>query len=259
MEWMPLDWAEPEVSKHCRLLWRLKLSLHRTVVFLIMKWGPCWTSVLSPYVSWIVGSSTVSTRLVPRLLTPELKERKKTLDATSVLIPDVRWWLHEAYSDLICKPGPLLSAWNEKGEQRVVPFKRTKTQEIPRAVRCVWEVMTSLEQYMPKRTMVTSVLFCDHLGAVRDQLSHQNIVECSIPVLCYSMNVLGHILPVWETVLDIHFIYVPHLHTYVCPFLTAILLGYPRRLWVEWLCDTVKKWDFSARMAIHIVEDSPPP
>jgi len=49
---------------------------------------------------------------------------------------------------------------------------------------------------MPKRTMITSVLFCDHLGAVIDQLLHQNIVECSVPLLCYSIKVLGHILPV---------------------------------------------------------------
>jgi hypothetical protein len=48
-----------------------------------------------------------------------------------MLIPDVGWWLLEAHSDWIWKPGPLLLAWYEKGEQRVVLFKCTKTQEIP--------------------------------------------------------------------------------------------------------------------------------
>jgi len=214
--------------------------------------GPMLNISLLTIVSWIVGSFTVSTRLVPRLLTPELRERKKNLDATFVLIPDVRWWLQEACSDLICKLGSLLSAWNEKGEQGVVPFKHTKTQEIPNSGRCAWEVTTSLDQYMPKRSMVTSVS-CDNLGAVRDQLSHQNIVECSVPVLCYSMKVLGHILPLWETVMDIHFIYVPHLPYVPVLFVTAIFLGHPRRLWVERLLDLLKKWDFSAWMAIHIV------
>jgi len=157
-----------------------------------------------------------------------------------VLIPDVRWWLQEACSDLICKLGPLPSAWNEKGEQGVVPFKHTKTQEIPNA-GCAWEVTTSSEQYMPKRTMVTSILFCDHLGAVTDHLSHQNIVECSVQVLWYSMKVLGQIMPLWETVMDIHFIYVPHL-PYVPVLFVTIFLGHPRRLWVERLLDPVKKW-----------------
>jgi hypothetical protein len=176
-----------------------------------------------------------------------------------MLTPDVRWWLQGAHSDLICKLGPLLSAWNEKGEQRLVLFKRTKTQEIPCAGRCAWEVMTYLEQYTPKRTMVTSVLFCDHLWAVRDQLSHQNNVECPVPVLCYSMKVLDHILPVWETDMDIHFIYVPHLPYVPVLFVTAIFLGHPRKLWVEQLLDPMKKWDFSAWMTIHIVEDFFPP
>ena len=224
----------------------------------IMKWVPCWTSFLSPYVSWIDGSSTVSQDWYLDCWLQNWRKRKN-LDATFMLIEDVRWWLLEAHRDLICKPGPLLSAWNEKGEQRVVPCKRTKTQEIPRAGRCAWEVTTSLEQYTPKRTMVTSVSFCHYLGAVWDQLSHQNTVECSVPVLCYSMKVLGHILPVWETVTDIHFIYVPHLPYIPVLFVTAMLLGHWRRLWVERLLDPMKKWDFSAWMGIHIVKDSPPP
>jgi len=65
-----------------------------------------------------------------------------------------------------------------------MPFKHNKTQEISHAGRCAWEVTTCLEHYKRKRTMVTSVLFCDYLGAVKDQLSHQNIVKCSVAVLC---------------------------------------------------------------------------
>jgi hypothetical protein len=154
-----------------------------------------------------------------------------------MLILDVSWWLLEAHSDWIWKPAPLLSAWYENGEQRVVLFERTKTQAIPCAGRCAWEVMTSAEQCTPKWTMVARVLFCDHLGAIRDQLSYQNIVECLVPILCYSLKVLGNILPVWETLMDIHLIYVPHLPYVPVLFVTAVFLGHPSWLWVEWLCD----------------------
>jgi histone-lysine N-methyltransferase SETMAR len=160
----------------------------------------------------------VSTRLVPRRVTPKLKERHMDASWELFRLYKTRCRLPEAHSDWRWKPGLVLPAWNEEGKQRMVPFQLTKIQKFP-SQATAGKVMLTLfwdhqgpltEHYTSKRTTVTSTSCCNLL---RDHLRQAIRSKCGLlitGVLLLHDNTRPHTACVTaEMIRDIHFECVP--------------------------------------------------